>query len=405
MGSVSNRPGRDGTRLLRGRGGSVLLLSMRRLADLVAFSMSYEFEDVVAEVTQADRVEAGDQEALELSRRAYKLARFATGSRRIARACAPRPSTVRLERDYELFFPVFNNSYELFALATVPDWRQRCRVAACWVGEIWPHLLPRYLLELLAEFDHVFVGHSHTVDEVARIIRRPCSYLPLAADVLRFSPFPGPPQRAIDVCNIGRRSPVTHDALLRLARDRRIFYYYDTIASSGERQKQRTFRVDSPSEHRLLLASLLQRSRYFIANRSRVNEPEFTMGRDEMSGRFYEGAAAGTVMIGEPPRTDEFKSQFGWPDAVIRLPFDSPDVERVLLELDEDPRRLARIRRDNVHNAALRHDWVHRLRTVFETLGLPPTEDMLAREKRLQALAALAQEGPAGEDQRRGTSP
>ena len=46
----------------------------------------------------------------------------------------------------------------------------------------------------------------------------------------------------------------------------------------------------------------------------------------------------------------------------------------------------------NVANAALRHDWVHRLRTVFETLGLHPTEAMLARERRLQALAARPME-------------
>jgi hypothetical protein len=191
---------------------------------------------------------------------------------------------------------------------------------------------------------------------------------------------------------------VTHAALVQLARDRRIFYYYDTIAASGAGQKQRTFPVDNASEHRLLLASLLRRSRYFVANRGRVNEPEFTLNRDEISGRFYEGTAAGAVLLGEPPRTEEFQLQFGWPDAIIRLPFDSPDVERVLAELDANPQRLAKIRRENVHNAALRHDWVHRLRIVFETLGVPPPEAMLAREKRLQALAALALEAPAGED-------
>jgi hypothetical protein len=73
---------------------------------------------------------------------------------------------------------------------------------------------------------------------------------------------------------------------------------------------------------------------------------------------------------------------------VISLPFDSADVDRTLAELDQDPARLARIRRDNVANAARRHDWVHRIRTVFETLGLQPTEGMLARERRLQVLAA-----------------
>ena len=397
---------RDRAHLVAGGGGRVLLLSMRRLADLVGFCLNYEFEDVVAEVTGADRVDAGDRSALEFSRRAYKFTRFATGSRRLAGSWAPRPSTVRLERDYELFFPVFNHAHELFALATVPDWRRRSRVAACFINELFSHVLPGYLLELLGEFEHVFIGVRHAVDEVARIVGRPCSYLPAAADVLRFSPYPDPPPRAIDVCNIGRRSPVTHDALLRLARDRRMFYYYDTVAASGTGHKQRTFHVDDAREHRRLLASLLQRSRYFIANRSRVNEPELTMGRDEMPGRFYEGAAAGAVMLGEPPRTEEFEKQFGWPDALIRLPFDSPDVGRVLVELDQDPQRLARIRRDNVRNAALRHDWVHRLRTVFETVGIPPTEAMLARERRLQALAAaLAPGAPAGADRVREVAP
>jgi len=370
---------------------------MRRLDDLAAFCLQYEFEDVVSEVTGADRVDAGGGTALELSRRAYKLARFATGSRRLAAACAPRPSTVALERDYELFFPVFNHAHELFALATIPDWRRRCRVAACFVGELWAHLLPGYLLELLAEFDHVFLGIRHAVDDVARIVGRPCTYLPLAVDVLRFTPLPDPPPRPIDVCNIGRRSPVTHDALLRLARDRRIFYYYDTVAASGVDKKQRTFRVENAREHRLLLASLLQRSRYFIANRGRVNEPEFTMGRDEISSRFYEGAAAGTVMLGEPPRTDEFARQFDWPDATIRLPFDSPDVAALIAGLDRDPPRLDGIRRANMRHAALRHDWVYRLRTVFETVGIPPTEEMLARERRLQALAARALPAPVAE--------
>jgi hypothetical protein len=385
---------RDGPRLVPG-GGGVLLLSMRRLNDLVAFCAPYELEDVVAEVTGADRVEAGDQASLEFSRRAYKLVRLASGSRRLAQALAPRPSSVRLERDYDLFFPVFNHAFELFALASVPDWRKRCRVAACFVSELWVDLLPGYLLEMLAQFDHLFLGVRHPVEEVARIAGRPCTYLPLAVDVVRFSPYPEPPPRGIDVCNIGRRSAVTHDGLLRLARERRAFYYYDTVAASGTDLKQRTFRVGNASEHRLLLASLLQRSRYYVANRARVNEPEFTRGRDEISARFYEGAAAGTVMLGEPPRTEEFQRQFDWPDALIPLPFDSPEVGRILADLDRDPRRLARIRRDNVRNAALRHDWVHRIGAVFEKVGLPPTEGMRARQERLAGLAALAEAAPA----------
>src|SRR2546428_9793030 len=122
---------RDRAHLVAGGGGRVLLLSMRRLADLVGFCLNYEFEDVVAEVTGADRVDAGDRSALEFSRRAYKFTRFATGSRRLAGAWAPPPSTVRLQRGYEPFFPRFNHPHEAFALAPVPHLGPRRRVAAC----------------------------------------------------------------------------------------------------------------------------------------------------------------------------------------------------------------------------------------------------------------------------------
>lgn len=369
---------------------NVLLLSQRRIANLVAYCLAYEFEDIFAAVTDAERVDVTGLPSLQFSRRAYKLARLASGSPRVARQLAPYPrNKVVLERDFELFFPVFSHAYELYSLATIPDWRQRCRKAACYITEVWSETLPEYLLELLSAFDHVFIGHRHPVGDVARITGRPCTYLPVAVDVLSFAPALGQP-RPIEVCNIGRRSPLTHQALLDDAERRRSFYYYDTVAASGSDRKDRTFRVDSPHEHRHMLATLLKHSQYYIANRSYVNRPEFTAGRDEISARFYEGAAAGTVMIGEAPRTEEFKRQFDWPDAVIHVPFDSPDIGRILTDLNGESERLRAVRRNNVREAALRHDWLHRIQVVFDTLGLPPTEKMQARAAALEQIAAQA---------------
>jgi hypothetical protein len=53
---------------------------------------------------------------------------------------------------------VFSHTYELYSLATIPNWRQRCRKAACFITEVWSGLLPEYLLELLSAFDHIFLG-------------------------------------------------------------------------------------------------------------------------------------------------------------------------------------------------------------------------------------------------------
>ena len=139
-----------------------------------------------------------------------------------------------------------------------------------------------------------------------------------------------------------------------------------------------------------MLATILKHSRYFIANRSHVNNPEFTAGRDEISARFYEGVAAGTVMIGEAPRTEEFKRQFDWPDAVIHVPFDSPDIGDILADLNGDPGRLQAVRGKNVREAARRHDWLYSIRIVFDVLGLPPTESMEARAHRLDQIASQA---------------
>lgn len=368
--------------------GKVLLLSQRRISDLVAFSLAYEFEDTFQAVTDAERIDATDRNSIEFSRRAYKLMRLISGSPRLASSFAPLPrSAAGPTGEFELFFPVFSNAFELYSLATVPDWRRRCRKAACFITEIWIEQAPQYLLELLAQFDHIFTGLQHCVDDVARITGRPCSYLPLATDVLRFAPASPDQPRPIEVCNIGRRSQITHRALLADSARRHSFYYYDTVAASGSDLKQRTFRVDNPQEHRAMLATILRHSRYFVANRSHVNNPEFTAGRDEISARFYEGLAAGTVMIGEAPRSAEFARQFDWPDAVIHLPFDSPDVAHILADLNGNPGRLAAIGNRNAREAALRHDWLYRIQTVFDVLGLAPTEKMQMRADQLAQAA------------------
>ena len=370
---------------------NVLLLSQRRIADLAAYCLSYEFEDTFAAVTDAQRIDVADFPGLEFSRRAYKLARSGLGSPRLARRLAPHPrAKVVLERDFDLFFPVFSHTYELYSLATIPNWRQRCLKAACFINEVWPDRLPEYLLELLSAFDHVFIGNHHSVQNVGRITGRPCTYLPLAVDVLRFAPALRDQPRPIEVCNLGRRSPVAHQALLDDAQLRHSFYYYDTVAASGSDRKDRTFHVDNAREHRLKLAALLKHSGYYIANRSYVDRPEFTAGRDAISARFYEGAAAGAVMIGEAPRTAEFKQQFDWLDALIHVPFDSSDIGRILANLNNNPERLRAIRRNNVRQAAQRHDWLHRILVVFDTLGLKPTEEMRARANRLEQVASNA---------------
>ena len=110
--------------------GKVLLLSQRRISDLVAYCLAYEFEDTFAGVTDAERVDVTELAT------SLQVARWASGPSRLARQLAPYPrSKVILERDFELFFPVFSHAYELYSLATIPNWCRRCRKAACFINE------------------------------------------------------------------------------------------------------------------------------------------------------------------------------------------------------------------------------------------------------------------------------
>jgi hypothetical protein len=365
-------------------GASTLVLSMRQVADLVGYVAMYEFEDLVIESTGARLGKFADIDGLEGSRIIYRIARRVSGSPEVADAVKLARGAIPLDGRYDMLLAVFNHPHELYALNAVRGWRERCRFAACYLCEAWERQLPAYLLELLRHFDHVFVGVLGAVNSVASLTGRPCTYLPMGVDAIRFCPYPDLPARVIDVCGIGRRSPVTHQALLQWAKERQGFYYYDTIYVGGTNV---SFRVLNPPEHRMLYSNLLKRSRYFIANRAWADQPAITRGKEEIAARFYEGAAAGCVMVGEPPDSDDFRQQFDWPDAVVRSPFHSPDIGELIAHLDGDRARCGRIRRDGVVNALLKHDWVYRLRRILDIAGLRPPAPMIVRETRLRQLA------------------
>jgi hypothetical protein len=69
-----------------------------------------------------------------------------------------------------------------------------------------------------------------------------------------------------------------------------------------------------------------------------------TRGRVEVGARYYQRAAAGTVMIGEAANCEAYKELFGWPEAVIQI---------CLNGSDSDPERIAAISRRNAKEALL----------------------------------------------------
>jgi hypothetical protein len=369
----------------------VLILSTRRASRWLGFAAAYEAEDLVREWEGADllapELVCAPGVLSSLSRRLERHAGLSLGLARRMRKC-------KIERDYDLIYMHCMDLHYLEELAAAaPGWRQRCRLAVCRIEEAWSQEIAqhrsyydRHYRELLSLFDLVVVGCAGGVPALAPLARDRCIYAPAGVDAPIFCPVPFAPSRSIDVMNMGRRSPHTHQAFLDLTRDRDLFYIYDTMSDCH---------LLDHRQHRSTLANFVKRARYFVAYRAKCDFSVQTGDQEEIGFRFFEGAAGGAVIIGDPPTSPEFHRQFDWPDAVVRLPFGSTKVAAVLDELDSDPGRLETIRHNNVVGTLRKHDWVYRWEQVLAQLGLEPTFAMKRRKEELGRMAARLTPGVA----------
>lgn len=364
----------------------ILMLSQRNIENFVFNCCLYEFEDVVNEI---DAVELIVPEQYNyVGKLTQKIAKITTKHGQIFSHINPHTNSLQLEQEYDLFFVVLDFPWNALTINLIKNWRQKCRQAVCYISEVWQQDIPqwKHALQFLQDFDHIFLALDHSVATVAKLLERPCTYLPYSVDTLKFYPHLPYHQRSIDVCNLGRRSSLTHQALLEVAEQRDIFYYFDSIKTASEQ------RLINLQEHRYLIANLIKNSRYFIANYAKINLTNQIGNYQEIAVRFFEGAAAGAVMLGTPPDNDQFRQYFNWSDAVIPIPFDSANIGEIIAELDAQPEYLARISRNNVINSLLKHDTVYRWQEILQTIGMKPSPAMLSRQAYLQKLAQSLQE-------------
>lgn len=361
----------------------ILLFSQRNASTRQPFRCAhFEFEDVIAEVDSVEMLAP----RVKLSTRKYDRAKkLAYHTPIVLNPGLQRP---KIERTYDLFVAICGDPTDMLQIRALGNWREKCRKAVCIIDEVWVREMERYdnYLRMLKQFDVVFLYYSQSVEPLNQRIGPRAVYLPPAVDTARFSPYPNPPERVVDVYSIGRRSAVTHQALLQMAADRSIFYIHDTTSADH---------VPDPVEHRNLYANVVKRSRYFIVNPGLIDRPEIRGNQIEIGYRYFDAAASGTIMIGERPDNDVFPQLFDWPDSLLYLPYNSPDIGAVMQELDRDPEKQARMRRTGAEQALLRHDWAYRWEMVLDKVGLAPLPQLAERRARLRNLASFAAQNAA----------
>lgn len=301
---------------------------------------------------------------------------------------------VKLSGEYDLLFCIVNFAPDVALFRYVEGIRRHCKRAVVVILEVWTSGIQQAEAELRLldqlEFDCVYATHSGVLDSLRRLSGRPVELFLFGVDCLRFAPYPVPAARVVDCYSMGRRSEVTHQGLLDWARRGNFFYIYDTIGRKGDVFQ---FRIRNWQEHRDLVASIVKRSRYFIAYSAQHRTDTET--EPSLSPRYFEGAGGGAVMLGTAPGCPEFGRCFDWPDALVQIPYECPEIERVLDELEREPERLVRARRANLLNTLRRHDWSYRWEDVLRRVGMEPLVALKERHRKLAAMAEEIERWPA----------
>jgi Glycosyl transferases group 1 len=351
----------------------------------------YEAQDVLCEIDDVDLICLDrnlDRTWEVLSKKAWLRTPFHDDVSRVLKRSNLETKPIELTKEYDLFIAVFNLFRDIPYVNAVKHWKHRCKVSACWIDEIWAADIPKFKhwIHTLSQFDYVFVGLKGSVPALSRALNRPCYWLPGGVDAFRFSPFPNPPARVVDVYSVGRRHAGMHRELLGAMHRGQLFYIHDTVENFAYAE------VQDHRQHRNLFANIAKRSQYFTVAVPKMDDPGGTGGQIEVGYRYFEGAASGAVMIGDIPDSDAYRELFGWSDAVFQTHPDGSDIMPILKDLGSDPKRMAAIGRRNVREALLRHDWVYRWNEMFRVIGIKSSPGMGAREEDLKKMAALSSE-------------
>jgi hypothetical protein len=350
----------------------------------------YEAQDVLADVDDVELLHFEPRGArFRVRERWQRRLMYRDVSKRLVFA-NPGLKPVRLTKDYDLLVLVCQNYWDLLYLNAIEGWKDRCGTTVCWLDELWVADVPsaKYWLHALRQFDHVFLGYYETAQAVSEAIGKQCHWIGGGVDALRFSPYPRPPNRVIDVYRIGRSPAGIDIALLEDASRNNLFYMHDTVHGSE-------LEPFDHRRHRELLGNVAKRSRFFIVAPAKVDVQSERADQIEIGFRYYEGSAAGAVLIGQAPHSRSFDERFPWPDAVIEVRPDGSDISDVLAELRAQPERLAEISGRNAAESLLRHDWVYRWKQILDGAGMTPAARMTERIERMKILADMARSSPA----------
>lgn len=325
----------------------VLIPTNRDIYGLLSYGMVIDFEDGVAELTDADLV------PVPLPSRRARLTAARQG-RWLSPTDAPR-------QNYDVCLFVAMDPQWVPSLLQVRDLRRIARKVVVYVIDSWLAYLPslRRNQRAWTEVDHLFISFEHALEAYGDALPCQVHHLPQGISDRWFSPHRT--SRPLDVLSIGRRLPSVHEHLVRLARDEDLFYFYQTARAP--------MAIDL-LENQQLLGRLLQSSKVHVNWAMESTHPERAEHGGPIMARFFESAACAGVVVGSKPLNPAFDHLFPYDGFVREIPVAAPEAtgEVVAAALADTAGRSERL--SLAHDTLARHTWKARWRRMAEISNL-----------------------------------
>jgi hypothetical protein len=223
------------------------------------------------------------------------------------RRFAPQSSELKIEAD--VLWMVLMGP-EASALDLFRGWDAKVGYRIVYVYDTFEHQLGS--LKRLAEaarWDLMITSFHGAVPMLERETGRPWIAVPQGVLLDRFAPVPAE-KRDIGFSSYGRRLDAVNGAIDRWSDESGV--YFDATVASGLNPK-----IASEYLYKQY-AWHLRHSWFTVAWPVEVTSPERAAGLSPVTCRWFEAAAAGTTLVGAPPKEPIFEELFG-PDLVVPL--------------------------------------------------------------------------------------
>lgn len=279
-----------------------------------------------------------------------------------------------LAKEYDLLYVQCMFIWDLQYISHIPDWRGKVKKSVIYITELFLSDIERKpeALEVLKRFDTILISYSKSVEALQKHTGVQTIFCTSGIDALKSAPGPNTFRRGVELHSLGRCNPVFFREFQKLVDHHDWAYLYNTVHLST---------LDDYSANRKYLSDILKRTLFFEVNPAKFDGVVESKHQHEFGYRYFEGIAAGCILVGLENRNPNFKKVFPWEDVLIELPTKANEIVPFLLDLYARKDRLHQISRANTRGALLYHDFAYRWERTLKAVGLKPTGKLLQRKE------------------------